>query len=64
MVDGVDGTGWAPHRLGRAGVVRTFQAVRLFRDLPVAENLEAAAVGVGAEAARGRPARPAISCAG
>ena len=63
MVDGVDATGWAPHRLGRAGVVRTFQAVRLFRDLPVAENLEAAAVGVGLrrrEAARA----PAISCAG
>ena len=47
VVDGVDATGWAPHRLGRAGVVRTFQAVRLFRDLPVIENLEAAAVGVG-----------------
>ena len=47
FVDGVDATGWAPHRLGRAGVVRTFQAVRLFRDLPVVENLEAAAIGVG-----------------
>ncbi|MDE0388017.1 MAG: branched-chain amino acid ABC transporter ATP-binding protein/permease [Rhodospirillales bacterium] len=47
VVDGVDATGWAPHRLGRAGVVRTFQAVRLFRDLPVIENLEAAAIGVG-----------------
>ena len=47
VIDGVDATGWAPHRLGRAGVVRTFQAVRLFRDLPVVENLEAAAVGMG-----------------
>ena len=57
VVDGVDVTGWAPHRLGRAGVARTFQAVRLFRDMPVIENLEAAAVGVGLtrrDAARAR----------
>ena len=57
VVDGVDATGWAPHRLGRAGVVRTFQAVRLFRDLPVIENLEASAIGVGLN--RGPAARRA-----
>ena len=58
VVDGADATGWAPHRLGRAGVVRTFQAVRLFRDLPVIENLEAAAIGVGAQSPARRPASP------
>jgi branched-chain amino acid transport system ATP-binding protein len=44
---GVDITGLSAHRFARAGVARTFQAVRLFRDLPVIENLEAAAVGSG-----------------
>ena len=44
---GTDITGWAPHKLGRGGLARTFQAVRLFRDLPVVENLEVAAVGTG-----------------
>jgi branched-chain amino acid transport system ATP-binding protein len=44
---GVDMTGLAAHRFARAGLARTFQAVRLFRDLPVIENLEAAAVGSG-----------------
>jgi branched-chain amino acid transport system ATP-binding protein len=44
---GVDITGRPAHRFARAGLARTFQAVRLFRDLPVIENLEAAAVGSG-----------------
>jgi branched-chain amino acid transport system ATP-binding protein len=44
---GEDVTGWPAHRLGRAGLARTFQGVRLFRSLSVIENLEAAAVGAG-----------------
>jgi len=38
---------WPPHRIRRAGVARTFQTGRLFRDLPVSENLEASAVSLG-----------------
>ena len=44
---GVDITGQSAHRFSRAGLARTFQAGRLFRDLHVIENLEAAAVGAG-----------------
>ncbi len=42
-----DVTHWPPHQLRRAGVARTFQAGRLFRDLPVADNVEASAVTMG-----------------
>jgi branched-chain amino acid transport system ATP-binding protein len=41
-------TGWSPHRRGRAGVARTFQHSKSFRDLTVRENVEVAALGVGA----------------
>ena len=44
---GRDITDWPPYRIGRAGLSRTFQAVRLFRDLTVLENLEIAGVGHG-----------------
>tara|TARA_B100001123_G_scaffold341103_1_gene386724 strand:+ start:744 stop:1532 length:789 start_codon:yes stop_codon:yes gene_type:complete len=47
LLGGRDVTGWTPHKLGRNGLSRTFQAVRLFRDLPVVENLEIAAIGTG-----------------
>src|SRR2546428_783521 len=43
-----DITGWPPHRRGRAGLARTFQHGRLFRGLSVRENVEVAALGVGA----------------
>src|SRR5438046_3317187 len=46
-VAGRDVTGWPPHRLGRNGVARTFQSVRLFRALSVLENVAAAAIGAG-----------------
>jgi branched-chain amino acid transport system ATP-binding protein len=46
-LNGVDITGQPTHRFSRAGLARTFQAGRLFRDLHVIENLEAAAVGAG-----------------
>ena len=36
-----------PHRIRRHGVARTFQAGRLFRDMPVSENVEVAAVSLG-----------------
>lgn len=43
----VDITGWTADRIARHGVVRTFQAVRLFLGLTVLENLAAAAIGAG-----------------
>ncbi len=53
-LDGEDVTGWPPHRRGRAGLARTFQHSRAFRGLSVRENVEVAALGVGAS---GREAR-------
>jgi branched-chain amino acid transport system permease protein len=47
VLAGMDVTGREPHVLGRMGLARTFQAVRLFRDMTVLENLEVAAVGAG-----------------
>jgi len=43
-----DVTRWSPHRRGRNGLARTFQHSRSFRDLSVRENVEVAALGVGA----------------
>ncbi len=42
VFDGHDVSGLAPHRRARLGLVRTFQAVELFDDLTVRENLRAA----------------------
>jgi branched-chain amino acid transport system ATP-binding protein len=47
LLGGVDLTGRSADQVARQGLARTFQAVRLFRDLLVIENLEAAAVGSG-----------------
>jgi branched-chain amino acid transport system ATP-binding protein len=44
---GKDVTGWRSDALARHGVVRTFQAVRLFRGLTVAENIETALLSTG-----------------
>jgi branched-chain amino acid transport system ATP-binding protein len=41
-------TRWSAHRRGRAGLARTFQHSRSFRQLTVRENVEVAALGVGA----------------
>jgi branched-chain amino acid transport system ATP-binding protein len=41
-------TSWAPHRRARAGLARTYQHGRLFSGLSVRENVEVAALGVGA----------------
>lgn len=38
-VDGADATRWPAHRLAAAGVARTFQTVRLFRNLTAMENV-------------------------
>ena len=43
-----DITGWRAPRRARAGLVRTFQHSRSFRALSVRENVEIAALGVGA----------------
>ena len=51
---GVEITRWPPHRRGRAGLARTFQHGRLFRGLSVRENVEVAALGVGAAPAEAR----------
>jgi branched-chain amino acid transport system ATP-binding protein len=47
-LEGRDVTRWKPHRRGRAGLSRTFQHSRSFRGLSVRENVEVAALGVGA----------------
>jgi len=52
-------TRWTPHRRGRHGLARTFQHSHAFRSLSVRENVEVAALGVGASGreARARAAR-------
>jgi branched-chain amino acid transport system ATP-binding protein len=47
-------TRWSAHRRARAGLARTFQHSRSFRDLTVRENVEVAALGVGAGPRRAR----------
>lgn len=47
MVCSRDVTGLPSFRIARAGVARTFQTVRLFRELTVGENIEVAALSVG-----------------
>jgi len=50
FVKETDITGWAPNRVSRMGVARTFQRNNLFQNLSVVENLRLAL-----EARRGRP---------
>jgi branched-chain amino acid transport system ATP-binding protein len=51
---GRDVTRWAPGRRGRHGLARTFQHSHAFRSLTVRENIEVAALGVGAGAREAR----------
>jgi branched-chain amino acid transport system ATP-binding protein len=47
-LDDTEITRWTPYRRGRAGLARTFQHSRSFRNLSARENVEVAALGVGA----------------
>jgi branched-chain amino acid transport system ATP-binding protein len=47
-LEGREITGWSSHRRARAGLARTFQHSRSFGSLSVRENVEVAALGVGA----------------
>jgi branched-chain amino acid transport system ATP-binding protein len=47
-LEGRDITRWSAHRRGRNGLARTFQHARSFRGFTVRENIEVAALGVGA----------------
>jgi branched-chain amino acid transport system ATP-binding protein len=42
---GRDITGWRPHRIANAGLARTFQNIRLFRNLSVIDNVKIACHG-------------------
>ncbi len=53
-LDGHEITGWSAHRRGRAGLARTFQHSRSFRELSVRENVEVGALGCGASAREAR----------
>jgi ABC-type branched-subunit amino acid transport system ATPase component len=54
LCDGEDITGLPPPRIAARGIARSFQIVRLFRNLSVRENVEAGALarGLGRKAAR------------
>ena len=58
VVDDVDVSGLAPRQIALRGVARSFQIVRLFKNLTVEENVETAALarGLGRRAARRRAA--------
>jgi len=47
-LDGRDVTRWPAHRRGRRGLTRTFQHSHSFGSLSVRENVEVAALGIGA----------------
>lgn len=47
VVDDVETTHLKPHRVAHAGLARTFQTIRLFRELTVLENVEVGAVSRG-----------------
>jgi branched-chain amino acid transport system ATP-binding protein len=53
-LEGRDVTRWSPGRRGREGLSRTFQHSHAFRSLSVRENVEVAALGVGAAAGDAR----------
>lgn len=46
-IDGTETTGLAPRKISRAGLVRTFQTVRLFGTMSVFENVQLGALGTG-----------------
>ena len=44
ILDGQEAIGWPPERLARAGIVRTFQNIRLFSQLTALQNVEVCAL--------------------
>ena len=57
LVDGTDVSRFKAHRVAKSGLARTFQTIRLFRDLSVLENVEVASVSMG----RSRKAAAAVA---
>jgi branched-chain amino acid transport system ATP-binding protein len=47
FADGTEITNKKPYQIAHAGLARTFQTIRLFRELTVLENVEVAAVSMG-----------------
>ena len=47
LAGGVDITNMPAYRIGRNGIARTFQTIRLFRELSVMENVQVAGVSMG-----------------
>jgi branched-chain amino acid transport system ATP-binding protein len=65
LLDGRSIRGWAPYRVARAGVARTFQAARLFPALTVLENVAVASLnGGGGLASSRRRAREILAWMG
>jgi ABC-type branched-subunit amino acid transport system ATPase component len=59
VFEGSDVTGWSRTRRARAGLARTYQSLRLFRGLTVAENVESGLVRTSHEPTPERQARVA-----
>src|SRR4051812_6682999 len=63
LVGDADVTTWSPHRRAHAGLSRTFQVVKLFKEFTVRENVEVAAISAGGVSRReaGRRAEAALA---
>jgi branched-chain amino acid transport system ATP-binding protein len=55
LLNGQDTSNWQPDYFRRAGVARTFQAGRLFKDMTVLDNVEVTAVSLGFSRGAARP---------
>ena len=62
LCNGEDITGLPPHRVAARGIARSFQIVRLFRNLTVRENVEAGAIARGLGRPRGARGRGWAAC--